>query len=64
MHLLQFTSPTPKNGLPSNPTKGSQKSTASSDSSAQQNKIAGTGNMTNATAGTTQSASKTNSTNK
>jgi hypothetical protein len=60
----KVTAPTAKNGLPSNPTKGSQKNAASSGSSAQQNKTAGTVNMTNATAGKTQPASKTNSTKK
>jgi hypothetical protein len=55
----KVTSPTPKNGLPSNPTKGSHKNGASSGSSAQQNKTG-----SNATAGTTKSSSKTNSTKK
>ena len=56
----KVTSPTPKNGLPSNPTKGSQKG----GSSSQQNKTANSSNMTNGTLGTTKQSSKTNSTKK
>ena len=59
----KVTSPTAKNGLPSNPTKGSQKSSGAG-SSAQQNNTTGSSNMTNATAGTTKSSTKTNSTKK
>ncbi len=67
----KVTSPTAKNGLPSNPTKGSQKSTTGSGSGSgsgsgpsTQNKTASPSNMTNATAGTTKPSSKTNSTKK
>ena len=47
----KVTSGTPANGLPSNPTKGSQKSAAAAGGSSQ-NKTAATGNMSNTTAGT------------
>jgi type II secretory pathway pseudopilin PulG len=45
----KITSGTPTNGLPSNPTKGSQKTSAAIGSG--QNKTGGTSNMTNMTAG-------------
>ena len=54
----KITSGTPTNGLPSNPTKGSQKTSAASGSG--QNKTAGTSNMTNMSAGTGKSSGTAN----
>jgi hypothetical protein len=55
----KITSGTPTNGLPSNPTKGSQKTGGST-----QNKTGGSSNMTNMTAGTAKSAGTASSTKK
>jgi hypothetical protein len=58
----KITSGTPANGLQSNPTNGSQKTTASGGSG--QNKTGGTSNMTNMTAGIAKSAGTANSSKK